>query len=78
MKLEDFETPVVDAMDALFAFSKAMSSDVSIGDLANVINLAVMDGLDLMLIEHEMVQIAIKRVKEMRATQSAAPRPPQT
>jgi hypothetical protein len=54
------KTAAMDAMKALFQFADAMDEDVSIKDLQDVMELAISEGHDMLLIALTMAQIALK------------------
>lgn len=61
----------VDAMEALFAFSKAMEEgDVSTRDLSQVMGLAVEDGFDLLQIGLAMASAAVDMARDQRSSAS--------
>jgi len=52
----------IDAMDAVFAFSEAMTEgDLTILDLQNVIRLAVADGHEMLQIQIAMLSVALEK-----------------
>ena len=61
------KTEAIDAMEALFAFSEAMSKGVTMQDLADVMTMAIKDG-------HDMLRIQLAMALEV-IPEPAAPEP---
>lgn len=56
-----------DAMEALFAFAEAFNGDMSAADLAEVMDFAIADGLEMFEIQLSMALRAVEEVKRRRA-----------
>ena len=63
-KMQKMSEASVDAMTAIFAFSKAMEAGLTIEDLTEVIGLGVEGGHDMLLIQSLMLHSAIIRAKD--------------
>jgi hypothetical protein len=60
----------IDAMEALFAFAEAMESEVSVGDLIDVMRMAIETGHDQFQICLAMALVAIKECQKVEAVPS--------